>query len=185
MWLSVCFFLLNISLTVMRRLTIPIVEEKNWLKSYTLASASLAPIFLVLLWNTQYDTGIVTQEIVYFTGVASGVVFGKFLLLWGLGGFFMSIVWFYIIANELVALLMALGVIFQVNPSILGLTVLAWGNSMDYLVSNIALAINGGEGVQIAMSGCYTGSMFNTLAGLGISLFHGAWYKRPAPYLVP
>ncbi|KAJ8772916.1 hypothetical protein K2173_028093 [Erythroxylum novogranatense] len=106
----------------MRRLTIPIVEEKHWSKSYTVASASLAPIFLALLWNIQYDTGIVTQEIVYFTRLASSIVFGvtaylntrfdeppqKFLLLWALGGFFMSIVWFYIIANELVALLMAL-----------------------------------------------------------------------------
>ncbi|CAL0304802.1 unnamed protein product [Lupinus luteus] len=193
------FSFLEVPLTLPRRLTIPIVEEERWSKGYAVASALLSPVLLAFLWNTRDNPACYRGTVVYFASVVIGCVLGilayvytrpdkppqRFVFPWVVGGFLMSIVWFYIIANELVALLLSFGIIFGINPSILGVTILAWGNSMGDLVSNVAMAMNSQDGVQIAMSGCYAGPMFNTLVGLGISLLFGSWNNRPQPFLVP
>lgn len=45
-------------------------------------------------------------------------------------GFIISVAWIYAIANEVVDLLQAIGIIFNLSNFILGLTILAWGNSL-------------------------------------------------------
>lgn len=107
-------------------------------------------------------------------------------LPWLAGGFLMSVLWSYMLARELVALLVSIGLIAGVRASVLGATVLAWGNSLGDLVADVAMAMHGGHGgAQTAVSGCYAGPAFNTVVGLGLSLTLAAGARFPRPYAIP
>jgi len=192
---------LELPLCLPRKLTIPVVSEENWSKPYAVMSVTLAPILFAILCNTQMENVDPKSSLVaYLTSSLIGIVFGNMacvttkstrpprrcLFPWLAGGFSMSVTWTYIIAEELVSLLISIGYVIGVSPSILGLTVLAWGNSLGDLIANGAMAKNGGvDGAQIAVSGCYAGPMFNILMGLGLPLVLSAWGEYPNSYVVP
>ncbi|KAM7280510.1 hypothetical protein ACFE04_007644 [Oxalis oulophora] len=194
--------IIDLPLSLPRRLTIPVVYEHKWSKPFAVASVTLAPMFLSVLWMSPDEEGGASNPkiVVYVVGILLGIILGviafsrtnksgpptKFLLPWLIGGFVMSVVWSYLIAQELLGLLASFGYIFGVSPSILGLTVLAWGNSLGDLITNITMTLYGGpEGAQIAISGSYAGPIFNTLVGLGFSLVGSAWVAYPSPIVVP
>ncbi|KAK3198193.1 hypothetical protein Dsin_021608 [Dipteronia sinensis] len=198
---GVFMYILQIPLYIPRRLTIPVVCEKRWSKPMAVISVTLAPLFLSALWNPQ-EGSLSTTLLVYGIGLAFGITFGVLayattedssppkgkgcLLIWLVGGFIMSVIWTFITAQELVALLMSLGYIFGISPSILGLTVLAWGNSLGDLITNLTMALNGGaEGAQVAITGCYAGPIFNILFGLGLSLVASCWRGYQASVTMP
>ncbi|XP_050215205.1 cation/calcium exchanger 1 [Mercurialis annua] len=193
-YLGKVFYLLELPLYLPRRLTIPVVTEENWSKPYAVTSVTLAPILLAALCDTNFSV------VFYLTAGFIGVFLGnlafvttkksnpplKCLFPWLAGGFIMSITWTYIIAEELVSLLVSVGYLFGIDPSVLGLTVLAWGNSLGDLIANVTMGLNGGaDGAQIAISGCYAGPMFNTLLGLGVSFVISAWGNYPNCYMIP
>ncbi|TKY62847.1 Cation/calcium exchanger 2 [Spatholobus suberectus] len=200
---SICrmlLFVLEMPLYLPRRLTIPVVCEERWSKLYAVCSAFLAPLLLSSLWVPDKENSFNSSLIVYGIGLLVGIILGvtaffttnvsspprKYLFLWLAGGFVMSVIWSYISAQELVGLLVSLGYICGVSPSILGLTVLAWGNSLGDLVTNLTMALNGGsEGAQIAISGCYAGPIFNIVIGLGLSLVSSAWSEYPLSVVLP
>nr|BAO45864.1 cation/calcium exchanger [Acacia mangium] len=200
----ICLVLLSIlkmPLYLPRRLTIPVVCEERWSKPFAISSAVLAPLLLSALWIfCEGDTTTNTSLTVYGIGLLIGIILGiavfftteksipprKCLFLWLAGGFMMSVTWSYISAQELVALLVSLGYISGISPSMLGLTVLAWGNSISDLMTNLTVALYGGpEGAQIAISGCYAGPIFNTLIGLGLSLVSSTWSQYPSSVVIP
>ncbi|MQM10968.1 hypothetical protein Taro_043868, partial [Colocasia esculenta] len=202
---AVC--LLNLPLYLIRRLTIPDVSEERWSKAFAVASASLAPMLLAALWGTQKRGGDMSSQLqgssleVYVVGGVTGLVLGLTAFLttdgtnppeklmsfpWLAGGFLMSVVWTYITAEELVSLMLSLGVVLGIRPSLLGLTLLAWGNSIGDLIANVLMAVNRGpDGAQVAVSGCYAGPIFNILVGLGASLIFCAWSVYPESYAIP
>eukprot|EP00250_Pteridium_aquilinum_P029632 c39870_g1_i1 orf=37-2016(+) len=185
-------------LALPRRLTIPVIEEERWSRPFAIASCTLAPLFVGGVWIVQCSVSTELVCVILGMSVCLGVALGtlafmntenekppsRFLWLWLGGGFVMCIVWFYIVADQVVTSLESLGVLFSINPAILGLTVLAWGNCIGDLVADLALACGGREGVQIAISGCYAGPLFNMLVGLGLSLVIACWRSDPNPLLV-
>lgn len=96
----------------------------------------------------------------------------------------MSVAWAYVIANEVLSLLVSAGIILSVDSAALGVTVLAWGNSISDLIANVAVASRGG-GAQVAVSGCYGGPVFNVLVGLGLSMLLACWSGYPQPVEIP
>ncbi|KAL5539032.1 hypothetical protein UlMin_043692 [Ulmus minor] len=192
---------LGLPLDLPRRLTIPVVKEEEWSKPFAVISVTLAPLLVAALFNTQsQNVDPKTKLVTYMSGGLIGMVFGNLsyvttnnsgppnqcLFAWLVGAFLMSVTWTYIIAEELVSLLVSLGHIFGISPSILGLTVLAWGNSLGDLIANVAMAVHGGaDGAQIAISGCYAGPMFNMLVGIGFALVLSSWTEYPFLYVIP
>ncbi|XP_023751383.1 cation/calcium exchanger 1 [Lactuca sativa] len=184
-----------------RKLTIPLITQDKWSKPYAVISVALAPVTLALILSTQQGlivtkANMVTWSIALAIGLALGTcTFAltssamapqKCLFIWHASGFLMSVIWTYITAEELVSLLESLGTIIGMNPSVLGLTILAWGNSLGDLTSNVAMTMHDGpDGAQIAIAGCYAGPVFNIFVGLGFSFVIACWSDYPVPYMVP
>ena len=67
----------------------------------------------------------------------------------------MVVQWTSIIAAEIISLLSAVGLMLNIPAVILGLTVLAWGNSVGDLIADTSIAKDGYP--QMAIGGAYAG----------------------------
>lgn len=187
---------LELPLYLPRRLTIPDASEERWSKLAAVTAATLSPVFLSFLCS--HATG--SPPLALLLGGIAGLSLGllaflsteadapptKFLSAWLAGGFVMSVAWEYVIANELLSLIVSVGLVLGVDPATLGLTVLAWGNSLGDLIANVAVAMAArGGGAQVAVAGCYGGPVFNVLVGLGLSLLLSCWVGYPKPVPIP
>ncbi|KAI8807628.1 Sodium/calcium exchanger protein-domain-containing protein [Cladochytrium replicatum] len=82
-------------------------------------------------------------------------------------GFFMSVVWIFMVAGELVNLLQSLGLIMGLSETLVGLTILAVGNSMGDLLTNISIAKLGFP--AMAVGACFGSPMLNLVLGIGLT----------------
>ncbi|KAK3149805.1 hypothetical protein QOZ80_3AG0223130 [Eleusine coracana subsp. coracana] len=199
--LHCCLRVLCMPLYLPRRLTIPDIAAHRWSRPHAVASAALAPILLAATWafsSSSHRHSLAVLLCAAFLGLALAVLAfattdpahpprgRRRRVPWLAAGFLMSVLWAYTLARELVALLVAIGYVVGVKASVLGVTVLAWGDSLGDLVSNVAMAVHGGPGgAQAALSACYAGPLFNTVVGLGVSMAMAAAGKTPEPFVVP
>lgn len=74
--------------------------------------------------------------------------------------------WIDLVADKLVDVLSFMGIIFRIPGPIMGLSVLAVGNSIGDLSANVAVARKGLA--NMAITACFAGPVFNFLIGLGL-----------------
>lgn len=86
--------------------------------------------------------------------------------IFALMGFFVAATWIDVFAGELAAALEFFAALSGIKPEILGLTLLAWGNSVGDYFTNVAMARKGLA--NMALTACFAGPVFNLLVTLGV-----------------
>jgi len=156
-------------------------SPKDWNRWLVAVQIFTAPLFVVvIIWaNTSEPTTRLFVKLVMYSLLGSLVAFGilaltttpykppKYRVLLCFLGFVVSIAWISTIANEVVGVLKAFGVILGISDAILGLTIFAVGNSLGDLVADITVARLGYP--VMALSACFGGPMLNILLGIGVS----------------
>ncbi|TXG65600.1 hypothetical protein EZV62_006875 [Acer yangbiense] len=177
----------EVPVTVLLKLTIPETAPSEWNRLYSSANIVLCPLLLLYACNSFMPLDHPVSFLL--TGTHFPLWFIVFLASSSIGllhfivekeppkteqmpvvviAFVMSVFWISTIAGELLNCLAAIGAILELPSAILGLTVLAWGNSVGDLVADVAVAKAGHP--AMAMAGCFAGPMFNMLVGLGSAL---------------
>lgn len=99
----------------------------------------------------------------------------KFFIIHILYGFSLCIVWMYATSNELVSALSSVGHIFGISETILGVTVMAWGNSFGDLVADVATSRVGY--FETAYTATFSGPIQNVLLTIGITFLTAALHS--------
>ncbi|ESZ98915.1 hypothetical protein SBOR_0773 [Sclerotinia borealis F-4128] len=155
--------------------------SRGWNRWLVVLQLFTAPLFVVLIFWANSDDGDSKSltHLILFSLLGSLAAFAvlalttthskppkhRFLLCFL--GFVVAIAWISTIANEVVGVLKAFGVILGISDAILGLTIFAVGNSLGDLVADITVARLGYP--VMALSACFGGPMLNILIGIGVS----------------
>ncbi|CAI5702763.1 unnamed protein product [Peronospora effusa] len=176
------------TLVLLRDITVPLMDDESWSRPKACLSPVTVPLLVVTisgytnvdisgdrlsyhvpLWQALVVVGACTSIMLSFTTHRSHAPrsLKSSCLLLSLA-FVACVSWIYAVANELMALLAAVGYITHASNSLLGLTVLAWGNSVGDLITDVSVARAGFP--QMAIAGCFGGPVFNILLGLGLPM---------------
>jgi len=177
---KIIYIFIDAPIDFLRRVTIPPSDNETWDRRL----ATAVPIFSIFFIFSV--TGIIDFRSVppLAFWIAEGIAVILAIIIWfttplnkgprrgmivfAIFAFILSIVWIWFIANILIDLLGVLGLILGFKPSFLGITMLAWGNSVGDMMANSAVAKKGFA--RMALTGCFAGPLFNLLIGLGMSL---------------
>jgi Ca2+/Na+ antiporter len=192
-----CYLYIEYPWIFARDLTIPILDDEQWNKMYAVLHPITCPFFILFIFNILWDDiggGIPLFLVCFFIGCIPSILLylyttnsrqpqhPLFKIIWTLTAFLMCVMWIFTFAGELISCLSTLGNILSIPPAFLGLTILAWGNSIGDFFTNTAVAKQGLGAMAIA--GCYAGPVFNILMGFGTALVYATVQSYPHSYRV-
>jgi len=177
------FLVCELPFTMMRKFTVPIPCEGYYCRALVALSILFSPLWIAFYAyflqdvNLFYTGGYPHIEISLVFSLFFGYAFFLFApsdgnelsmriaVPFAFLGFVLAALWIDFIATQLVRLLTFFGVICGIPNTLMGLTVLAWGNSMGDLSANMTMAKKGLA--NMAITACFAGPVFNLLLGLG------------------
>nr|XP_029493858.1 mitochondrial sodium/calcium exchanger protein-like isoform X3 [Oncorhynchus nerka] len=194
--------ILKMPLELLLLLTVPVVdpdkEDRNWRRPLNCLHLITAPLVCVLTFSSgEYGLYLIEGQFpvwaltLLFSLFLSAIVFlttsndqpPAYHLVFSLLGFVVSAMWISAAASEVVSILHMLGVVLSLSNNLLGLTLLAWGNSIGDCFSDITIARQGYP--RMALSACFGGIIFNMLIGVGIGCLIQMFNNEPVVTLEP
>ncbi|KGL96217.1 hypothetical protein N301_16448, partial [Charadrius vociferus] len=184
-WYWRVFKVFKVPVELVLLLTVPVVDpdkdDLNWKRPLNCLHVLTSPLLCVLtlksgayglyqiqgifpVWGLITLVGSVLAIIIFIT--TSNEEPPKYHCVFAFLGFLASAMWINAAATELVNILRTLGIIFQLSNTVLGLTLLAWGNSIGDTFSDLTMARQGYP--RMAFSACFGGIIFNILVGVGL-----------------
>lgn len=182
-WFTRVLSVLEAPFYIILRMSIPLVSKdhprQGWCRSLTCLQLAVTPTWIV--WAIGYGNVVIAKFLplplmIFIIGVSLGLLLAIFSnrkkppkghWIFSFLAFAVSVIWIDLIANEIMAVLFTFGVVFQLSDAILGLTILAWGNSVGDFAADISMARQNAP--RMGFSACFGAPLLNTLLGLGIS----------------
>eukprot|EP00742_Colponemidia_sp_Colp-10_P005185 GILJ01005537.1.p1 GENE.GILJ01005537.1~~GILJ01005537.1.p1 ORF type:complete len:820 (-),score=121.14 GILJ01005537.1:940-3399(-) len=195
--LRVLFEVIKFIPDVLRKVTIPRVDVEAWDKRLITGNVALSlgfAAFALGYYDSSYDVGVMPiTPLLICVGVGIALILWPFipvtipktrpqLAVLSILSVLLSMCWIYVVANELVSLLTALGRFVGFSVTLLGCTALAWGNASGDLAADVAIAKSGLP--SMALAGALSGPMMNILLGVGVGLVVATFKSYPEPWLL-
>lgn len=180
-WLQkIVYVLIDAPFDFLRRLTIPPANDEQWDRRFAVLFPICSIVFFFLvsgiidfteappvLFYILLGIGLVASVAIFYTTKQQHAP-RRTIIVFAFFAFLMALVWIWWVANVLIDMLSFFGILFDIKAAFLGITVLAWGNSVGDMMANSAVAKKGFA--RMAMTGCIAGPLFNLFFGLGVSL---------------
>ena len=192
-WYEKVMIVVQAPVVIVLRLTVPVVSDElpkeGWSRPVSTMQMLLLPLLLAVFFCSHVLPGDALNWMAWAlvamgTGLCVGVALAVLMWInteddtppaWHKGmcfvGFVAAVLFIYMTAAEIVNIILAFGVVYELGNFSLGVSILAIGIGMQDLVSNIGVARAGLP--NMAASACVGAPLLNILLGLGVCAIAG------------